>query len=248
MMSTRRFSATLGVIVMGVCLVGCDPVGTAEEDEKKDPHFLKGDDRKRAMDYKGAIESYERALDNNPRSASAHLELALLYERQEKDPVTAIYHYNRYLKLKADPPHRDVVLQYISACKMELAAANSYTGGDSARMNSELARVAEENVRLKREVEQLRQELALRPTNYVIGTPTPPPTQGQHSAPAPVAPSPPASQPKSAARTHKVKSGETLTSIAKQHRVSLASLQAANPGVVPKDLKPGQELKLPASR
>ena len=49
----------------------------------------------------------------------------------------------------------------------------------------------------------------------------------------------------SAPRSHKVVSGDTLASIARKQGVSLAALEAANPGVSPKKLKAGQVLNLP---
>jgi LysM repeat protein len=47
-------------------------------------------------------------------------------------------------------------------------------------------------------------------------------------------------------RTHTVAGGETLASIARKQGISLASLEAANPGVNPRKLKAGQVLNLPA--
>ena len=51
--------------------------------------------------------------------------------------------------------------------------------------------------------------------------------------------------PVSALRTHKVSRGETLASIARNERISLASLEAANPSVNPRKLRAGQVLHLP---
>jgi LysM repeat protein len=44
-----------------------------------------------------------------------------------------------------------------------------------------------------------------------------------------------------------VVAGDTLGKIAKAHGVSLKALEAANPGVVPKKLKVGQKLQIPAA-
>ena len=41
------------------------------------------------MDYKGAIESFSKALEVNPRSAKAHFELGWLYEEKDPDPAAA---------------------------------------------------------------------------------------------------------------------------------------------------------------
>src|SRR5881227_1449162 len=81
-------------------LSGCLPAGQSQMDEEKEPHFLAGKSRVNAMDYKGAIESFEKALEVNPKSASAHFELAWLSDQKDADPASAIYHYDHYLKLR----------------------------------------------------------------------------------------------------------------------------------------------------
>ncbi|MDE3084096.1 MAG: LysM peptidoglycan-binding domain-containing protein, partial [Verrucomicrobiota bacterium] len=45
-----------------------------------------------------------------------------------------------------------------------------------------------------------------------------------------------------------VKSGDSLAKIARANGVSLADLEAANPGVDPKRLKIGQKINLPAKK
>ena len=47
--------------------------------------------------------------------------------------------------------------------------------------------------------------------------------------------------------SHIIQPGDTFSSISRQHGVSVEALQAANPGLDPKSLKPGQKLLLAAS-
>lgn len=47
--------------------------------------------------------------------------------------------------------------------------------------------------------------------------------------------------------TYTIKQGDTLFEIAKKHNISLQNLEAANPGVNPKNLRVGQVIKLPGS-
>ncbi|MGA2867335.1 MAG: LysM peptidoglycan-binding domain-containing protein [Verrucomicrobiota bacterium] len=63
--------------------------------------------------------------------------------------------------------------------------------------------------------------------------------------PAPAGPVQPSSAPAAAARTHLVKPHETLWGIARQSGVKLEALTAANPGINPRRLHPGQMLNLP---
>ena len=69
-------------------------------DEQRDPFFLAGRDKITRMDYKGAVESFEKALEVNPRSASAHYELGWLNDQKLGQPAAGIYHYERYVQLQ----------------------------------------------------------------------------------------------------------------------------------------------------
>jgi LysM repeat protein len=69
----------------------------------------------------------------------------------------------------------------------------------------------------------------------------------QADAPAATAPATRPTVPATAsatAKTYKIKAGETYASISRKHRVSIASLVAANPGVKPTALRPGQMIRL----
>ena len=59
------------------------------------------------------MDSYEKALRNNPYNADAHYNLGLLYEKTKSDPDKAIEHYQEYLKLSPDANDRDEVLGWI---------------------------------------------------------------------------------------------------------------------------------------
>jgi LysM repeat protein len=72
------------------------------------------------------------------------------------------------------------------------------------------------------------------------------------AAPAPMVPppvvQPPVVEPPAASgATYDVVSGDTLAKIAKKNGVTVKALEAANPGVDPKKLKPKQKLNLPAA-
>jgi LysM repeat protein len=85
-----------------------------------------------------------------------------------------------------------------------------------------------------------------------IDTNAPPMGTNAAAAPAPMAPppvvQPPVVEPTPApGATYEVVSGDTLAKIAKKSGVTLKALEAANPGVDPKKLKPKQKLNLPAA-
>ena len=100
-------------LVLGLGLSGCFPSGRSQLDEEKDPHFLAGKSRVNALDYEGALDCFEKALEANPHSSLAHFEAGLLYERQAQGHAAAIYHFQRFLQLRPNSGYADVVKQHI---------------------------------------------------------------------------------------------------------------------------------------
>src|ERR1700678_249343 len=97
------------VFLLCVGVSGCFPSGDTQSDEQNEPHFLTGKSLVSQMDYTGAINSFERALEVNPRNASAHYELGWLYEEKAADQAAAIYHYDRFLRLRPAAENADVI-------------------------------------------------------------------------------------------------------------------------------------------
>ena len=96
-------------LVAGFFLASCSQMRRASVDEEKEPQFLDGQKRERRMDYDGAIESFEKALQANPRNAAAHFELGVLYDQKKNDYGAAIYHYERHLQLRTNSPMAELV-------------------------------------------------------------------------------------------------------------------------------------------
>src|SRR5262249_22520644 len=66
-------------LMLGFGLSGCSPTVETQVDEQRSPHFQAGKEKLSALDYQGAIEEFELALEDNPRSALAHYELGVLF-------------------------------------------------------------------------------------------------------------------------------------------------------------------------
>jgi LysM repeat protein len=238
-------------------LGGCLRAPPSRFDEEKESHYLQGRRRVIAMDYQGAIESFERALEVNPRSGAAHLELACLLEQREADPAAAIYHYQQYLKLRPKADTADTVNQHITALKQELAKTVSL-GPVTERQQHQLQLQADQIRHLNEEVEKWR-SCATRLqalTNQAITAPAAPRT-AKASAPMPATTLPAnvtgssSSTPGPVAlamqRTHTVKSRETAMTIARKYGVRLEALLAANPGLDTRRLHVGQTLNIPVA-
>jgi len=141
--------------LVGILLGGCFPSAQSRLDEEKEPHFLAGKARWSALDYQGATEAFEKALDANPNSAAAHFELACLCEQNLADPAGAIYHYEHYLKLRPKAENGEIVQTHIVGCKQELARTVSL-GPVTAGMQSEMDKLREQNQRLREEADTWR--------------------------------------------------------------------------------------------
>src|SRR5438876_198878 len=145
------------LLLFSLVPTGCVPSGQSQSDEEKEPHFLAGKSRVSTMDYSGAIECFEKALEVNPQSASAHFELACLFDQKESDPAEAIHHYNSYLKLRPRAENSDLVKQHILTCKQELARTVSL-GPVTEKVQRELEQLTEENKRLTEENKRLHED------------------------------------------------------------------------------------------
>ena len=217
---------------LAFALAGCRP-GAGGGDEQKEPYFLRGKNRLQARDYVGAIEGFEKALDVNPRSASAHFELGILYEQQQGDYAAALYHYQKAVTLRSDMPSADLARQRIQECKRELAKTVitpvSYYAGRGLPTNTppfvppitSQSNAARAEVTPTR-VEPARADTASR-TDLTARAQTPP----------------------TARRLHTISAGENFGIIAKRYRISTAALQSANPTIDERRLRPGQALVIP---
>ena len=247
---------------------GCSPTDQSQLDDEKEPHFALGKSRINQMDYNGAVEAFQAALDVNPHSAAAHFQLACLYDTKASDPAAAIYHYRQYLKFEPGARNADVIRQRIDSCKQQLAA-DVLPMPSAPAAQQQLEKLVDQNRQLQQKVDQL--QLVVKQWSDYAGQlvaragaakNNPPPqgtsplpddmTQPAPGANVPVttakpAPAKPTPTKTAAARTHTVAAGETLAAIARKHGVSLNALESANSGINPKKLHVGQVLNLPAS-
>ena len=244
-------------LILGLGLGGCLPSGRSQLDEEKDPHYLAGKSRFNALDYAGALECFEKAIEANPHSSAGHLEAGLLYEKYPPDYAAAIYHFERFLKLRPDSDYAKVVEQRILACKQELARTVSL-GPVTQALQREYERLAEQNKRSQEEIERWRayathlQALTNPPGQAPKAERTASAIRSMSSASVTDSSSFPSKAEDSrslpvstATRTHTVKSGETPSVIARRYGVKITTLMAANPRLDPRRLQVGQALTVP---
>lgn len=244
------------LLLAGGVLCGCLRPVSNQVDEEKESHFLLGRSRFSKMDYQGALESYEKALEVNPRSAAAHFELAttIVYllendkvtDQKDVDQAAAIYHFQQYLKLRPAARDSQNIKDRIGVLKRALGAG------------SEVERLEKENRRLREELDQRRfagfssegptnppAQVSL-PVGAVKPSTTNPPSSKKPPPSAVTTSIPPSVLVMTMQRTHTVKPGETAATIARRYNVRLEALSAANPKLTLRHLHPGQTLNIPA--
>ncbi len=247
------------LIVMGLALfcAGCLEEPGSEQDELMDPHVVQGKNLAKSLDFQGAVDAYEKALEVNPANAVAHFELFWLYEQKVIDYPAAIYHGERYLKLRPKASNAELVRQRILGCKQELVKSLPM-GPITPALQRDFERLTAENRLLRQRIEQLTQQVAFLSTNRAYAAQSATNARpGFVSNPAfepPHVPATPASTvrtmsvsttPAKPYKIHTVGPGETLAKIARQYNVRLPTLMSANPQLDPRKIKTGQKVNIP---
>jgi len=178
-------------------------------------------------DYLWAINLYEAALDGTPQSAEIHYKLALLYDDKLNDPLHALHHFKRYLVLNPDGAHATEVKDFMHRDEVALGTSLS---GDSVVTRSEAARLRNENLNLRRQID--------------TGAGKARPASAEKS------PSRRGEKTKSGSHSYTVREGDTLASISRKfYKTSKRwrEIRDANENKVddPDNLKEGTTLTIP---
>jgi LysM repeat protein len=240
-----RLSVGAGLLVL---LAACQPGGGYGGSDEKDRNIQNGIAARSDGRYEAAEKAFLRALQNQPNSAVAHWSLGILYYQDLRDYTSALYHFERFARLQ--PNERvDQVRQVTEACRQELAKGVPI-GNLSAQMQREISALVRTNTALRQELDQLRARLAQRDAADRAAAqprtvPPDPADPGLRSDPTPPATYAAIPQPRSTPRTHRIQKGETLASVARTYGFELPAVIAANPGVIPQRIQPGQIINLP---
>ena len=222
-----RGSSHLSILLVSLIgFVGCAPSGVEVVSETDEKQYQLGQDFKNQGRMEEALGAFERVIDARRDAPESHLEAGYIYLRTLKDPINAIYHFNRYLRLQPHSSQATQVGQLIETAQKEFARqlpAQPYEDSlDRIDLMDLVQTLKQENEGLKRElitassrVQQLENVLgqARRSTQTQAYT--------QNGLAAQVRSPAPATQqavqtPSDAPRAYTIRSGDTLSAISKR--------------------------------
>lgn len=240
----------------------CAPSGVevVGETDEKQYQLAKGYQKEGRTEE--ALSAFLRVIDARRDAPESHFEAGYIYLHSMKDPVKAIYHFDRYLQFKPQSPQATQVSQLIETAQKEFARqlpAQPYQGElDRIDLMELVKSLKLENDSLKREL-VAAQKRVQQLENVVGGARRVPTTQTTAVAPqqsqqqvqaTQVQTATAAPDPESAPRSYTVKSGDSLSSISRQvygtpsrwidiYQANRDRLSSENA------LKVGQDLRIP---
>lgn len=256
---------------------GCAPRDpTAFTPEVEDRDYRRGKELLRQDRNQEALSAFLKVIAERGEGApESHLEAAILYQKQIKDPISAIYHYRKFLELKPNSQQAGLVRQQIDAATREFARTLPAQPLENQAIRADvydtIDRLQRENLLLKEQLAETRQSLldasrnvggtiaVVDPSSAVVPVrPVPVETVATPSAvvqqpvrQVPVTPpQPPPVQQSAGMKRHTVIKGDTLYSLAQRYygdRARWRDIYSANRDVMPSEnaLSIGMELKIP---
>ncbi len=172
----RWFRLCLGVAALW--LAGCtdnDRVKTAAEMDET--AYVEGKSLLKSGRRQEALASFLKVIDKRGDDApESHLEVGIIYAEHINDPLSAIYHFRRYLTLRPNGVLTTQIRQRIDAATREFARTLPAQPLEKQQQRVDLVATLD---KLKQENETLKQELAdtkaNRPVAAVNLPPAPPP-------------------------------------------------------------------------
>ncbi len=160
-----RFITTLRLLlppllgVLALDLAGCgDNERLSYATEVDEPSYREGTALLKTGRKQEALNAFLKVIDKRgDDSAESHLEVGLLYLQHINDPLSAIYHFRKYLALRPNSPQAPLVRQRIDAATREFARTLPAQPLESQLQRVDLVATLD---RLKQENESLKQELA----------------------------------------------------------------------------------------
>ncbi len=150
----------LGVVAVAVALLACGcnkglSLSEQEALERSTSLYKNAIDDLQAGRVDAAIKGFERVVFHEPKSYSAHFQLATLLQDVRKDYISAIAHYRDYLAHRPAADKATVAQDRVKACETMLQAEMVRKAGGSAT-----SKLSADNERLTNECDDLRKKVA----------------------------------------------------------------------------------------
>lgn len=147
----------LGALWLG--LAGCsDNERMSSAAEVDEPAYREGQALLKTGRKQEALNSFLKVIDRRGDEApESHLEVGLLYLQSINDPLSAIYHFKKYLTLRPNSPQAPLVKQRIDAAMRDFARTLPAQSLENQPQRVDLVAALD---RLKQENQMLKQELA----------------------------------------------------------------------------------------
>lgn len=159
-MTVCRFLATALLLLALSLGTGCGGNNArALGPETDDPTFIEGRQYKRQGRQNEALNAFLKVIEQRGQreAPESHLEAGQLYLEHMKNPLIAIYHFQQYLALQPNSAETPRVRGLVGRAMREFAAT---IPGRLLEDQSVRVSMTEETERMRREIEELRAELA----------------------------------------------------------------------------------------
>lgn len=139
------------VVLASLALAGCDLANKQElqYDDSRNPFYKQA--QQDVDNPAAAAGDYEAALAANPKLTEAHLQLGHLYSEKLNDPISAIYHFQAYVKLA---PNADKVTEVKALIEKESQSFAASLPNSPTQSTDDFARLQTENASLKKQVDE----------------------------------------------------------------------------------------------
>ena len=219
-----RAITNIWMLALLALVSACSPDGVEVVSETDEKQYQLAQDYKNQGRTEEALDAFHRVIDARRAAPESHLEAGYIYLRTMKDPVRAIYHFDRYLQFKPQSPQASQVRQLIETAQKEFARqlpAQPYQGElDRIDLMELVKTLKQENDSLKRDlvaaekrVQQLENVLgqARRVPSPQASVTTTRQEQAVRSTETAASPNP-----EDVPRTYTVQSGDTLSTISRR--------------------------------
>ena len=176
------FGKVLTISIL-LTLTGCDLLTVSQTGR----NIREGNEAMVRGEVPRALQHFEAALDGTMLSAEAHYRLGLLYEDQLKNEVGALHHFERYLELAPQGQFATDVKGYVDRLRLVIVSRLADGPVMPAR---EAARLKNENLALRQQLTDLRQQPATAGRGAAVAAKPAAPTPAPTPAATPVAAAP----------------------------------------------------------